>query len=99
MRIFIVILVLAISSALAASASAQRSPAPQPDARYPSESEATRETLPGALERADRRLDIVNRGTDLQRQNQGANGRKNATRDAVEDAEVPRAARSGYSPW
>ena len=57
----------------------------------------------GALERADRRLDIVNRGLWLKQQNYGTNGRKNSTNDAAADTEVPRAARSGvtpgWSPW
>ena len=58
-----------------------------------------RQTAEGALERADRRLEFVNRGAWLESQNFGLNGRKNATSDAARDAEEPRAVQQGFSPW
>jgi hypothetical protein len=56
------------------------------------------ETAGQALERADRRLRVLNRGLWLKEQNYGANGRKNATHDAAADSDVPRNARSGFNP-
>jgi hypothetical protein len=64
----------------------------------PYQTPSARETAGGAVERADRRLEIINRGLWLKQQNYGANGRKNATNDAAVDATVPRAAHSGFSP-
>src|SRR5207302_5050620 len=58
-----------------------------------------RESAGAALQRADRRLRVLHRDLWLREENYGANGRKNATRDAAADGEVPRAARSGFSGW
>jgi hypothetical protein len=65
----------------------------------PEDSHIRQQTLQGALERADRRMEFVNRGALLERENVGAVGRKNATNDAAENSEQPRTVRSEFSPW
>ena len=99
-------LVVTLFGALATPTAAAPSLTPPSDAPYESLIDSgtpvprdNRETLSGALHRADRNLDVVGRQTELHEQNYGANGRKNATRDAAEEAESPRAVQRGYSPW
>jgi hypothetical protein len=78
-----------------ASARAQRPLSPD----GPDERQAGRQTVGGALYRADRALEPWNRGALLERQNFGRQGRVNATSDAARESEEPRAVRSGFSPW
>ena len=47
-----------------------------------------RQTIGGAYDRARVRLDLFNRQLEFDRQNQGPNGRKNATRDEQRQMEV-----------
>jgi hypothetical protein len=56
----------------------------------PYQAPSRRESAAGALSRANRRLEFVNRQLWLNEQNYGLNGRKNATRDASTEATVPR---------
>jgi hypothetical protein len=58
-----------------------------------------RQTTSGALFRAERQLEIVNRGAQLQRENFGRQGRVNSTGEAARQTEEPRAIQPGFSPW
>lgn len=62
-------------------------------------SSVRRETLGGAYERAYDRLEIFNREFNLERENQGGQGRINATRSVVRDVECPPLAASSLTPW
>lgn len=68
-------------------------PAPSRDER------AEQETVPGALERANRALEPWNRGMEMRRQNYGARARVSSTNDAADQAELPRAITPGFSDW
>lgn len=47
----------------------------------------------------DGTYELLNRGWQLKRENEGARGRINSTNDAARDAEEPRAVTPGFSPW
>lgn len=69
-------------------------PAPSKDER-----KAERQTLSGALERANRALEPWNRGFEMRRENQGGRGRVNSTNDAAQDTELRREQTPGFSGW
>ena len=70
-----------------------------PPAPSRSERRAEQETVPGALERANRALEPWNRGLEMRRENQGARARVSATNDAANEVELPRALTPGFSEW
>jgi hypothetical protein len=98
-RIFLFVRTL-IALALFAVPVAQAQPSPPPPIELPyTGSGEPPESLPGPLRRADRSLEVFNRQLFFTQQNFGLNGRKNSTNDAAQQAETPRAACSGFSPW
>jgi hypothetical protein len=60
---------------------------------------ARTETVTGAYERASERLEPFTRQMELDRQNQGANGRKNTNRDEMTKAMTPSLAPRPLSSW
>ena len=104
MRLALTIATLAVlgGPALAQSEAATSSP-DAPRVEGPANAQSHRQTLSGAINRADHKLaDWFYRGIELREQNTGLNGRKNATNDAAQDTDTPRAARQNgndFSEW
>jgi hypothetical protein len=70
-----------------------------PPVQSKEEISAERQTLSGALQRADQKMEWWNRGMNLARENYGTRGRINSTNRAADEAEQPFAVGSGFSEW